>query len=62
MSQPEETQEKTRKTDKVLFSPDGDPHHNLAQAPQPDEHQPITVTSDDRTEVVDDKQRREEKR
>lgn len=56
MTEPEEDQEKTRKTDQVLFSPDGDPHHTLAEAPQPDEHLPATFTHDDRTDVVDDEQ------
>ncbi|SCF26129.1 hypothetical protein [Micromonospora mirobrigensis] len=54
MTEPEEEREKTGKTDQVLFSPDGDPHHTLAQAPQPDEHLPVTVTGGDATEIVDD--------
>ncbi|TWJ22098.1 hypothetical protein [Micromonospora endolithica] len=54
MTEPEEEREKSRKTDQVLFSPDGDPHHTPAQAPQPDEHLPVTATVDDRTEVVDE--------
>ncbi|MCZ7438151.1 hypothetical protein O7598_17205 [Micromonospora sp. WMMC241] len=56
MTEPEEDQEKTRKTDQVLYSPDGDPHHTLAEAPQPDEHLDVTTTVDGRTEVVDDEQ------
>ena len=56
MTEPEEEQEKTRKTDRVLFSPDGDPHHTLAEAPQPDEHLPPTVTRDGHTEVLDHEQ------
>ncbi|XTZ14425.1 hypothetical protein ACQSSU_23465 [Micromonospora echinospora] len=48
--------EKTRKTDQVLSSPDGDPHHTMAQAPQPDEHLEPTVTRGGRTEAVDDEQ------
>ncbi|MDG4828239.1 hypothetical protein O7627_02830 [Solwaraspora sp. WMMD1047] len=56
MTEPDESQEKTPKTDQVLFSPDGDPHHTLAQAPQPDEHLEPTVTRDGRTEAVDDEQ------
>ncbi|GAA0363225.1 MULTISPECIES: hypothetical protein [Micromonospora] len=56
MTEPEEDQEKTRKTDRVLFSPDGDPHHTLAEAPQPDEHLSVRFTHDDETEVVDDDQ------
>jgi hypothetical protein len=56
VTEPEEDREKTGKTDRVLYSPDGDPHHTLAQAPQPDEHPPVTVTRDDRTEVLDDEQ------
>ncbi|WP_176308822.1 hypothetical protein [Micromonospora sp. NBS 11-29] len=56
MTEPEEEQEKTGKTDRVLFSPDGDPHHTLAEASQPDEHLDVTATVDDRTEVVDDEQ------
>lgn len=54
MTAPEEDEEKSQKTDRVLFSPDGDPHHTLAQAPQPDEHLPVTVTRDDQTEIVDE--------
>ncbi|GLY22731.1 hypothetical protein [Micromonospora sp. NBRC 101691] len=54
MTAPEEDQEKTPKTDRVLYSPDGDPHHTTAQAPQPDEHLPATVTHDEQTDVVDD--------
>lgn len=56
MTEPEESREKSPKTDRVLYSPDGDPHHTPAQAPQPDEHLPPTVTRDDRTEVIDDEQ------
>lgn len=56
MTEPEESREKSPKTDQVLFSPDGDPHHTLAQAPQPDEHPLPTVTRDGRTEQVDDEQ------
>lgn len=56
MTEPEEEREKSRKTDPVLFSPDGDPHHTMAQAPQPGEHLPVTATIDDRTEVVGDEQ------
>lgn len=56
VTEPEEEQEKTRKTDRVLFSPDGDPHHTLAEAPQPDEHLPPTVTRDGHTDVLDDEQ------
>ncbi|MEV0398370.1 hypothetical protein [Polymorphospora rubra] len=52
MTAPEESQEKDPKTDDVLFSPDGDPHHKLAQAPQPDEHLPVTYTHDGETEIV----------
>lgn len=56
MTEPEEGQEKTRKTDQVLYSPDGDPHHNPAQAPRPDRHGPVTVTRGDETEIVEDEQ------
>ncbi|WP_199562012.1 hypothetical protein [Micromonospora deserti] len=56
MTQPDEGREKSAKTDDVLFSPDGDPHHNPAQAPQPDEHRPATFTHDDQIDVVDDEQ------
>ncbi|SCL21949.1 hypothetical protein GA0070616_2429 [Micromonospora nigra] len=56
MTEPEENQEKSPKTDRVLFSPDGDPHHTVAQAPQPDEHLKPTVTVDGHTEPVDDEQ------
>ncbi|MDG4800029.1 hypothetical protein [Micromonospora sp. WMMD980] len=38
MTVPEEEQEKSVTTDPVLFSSDGDPHHTVAQAGQPDEH------------------------
>ncbi|MFG2060903.1 hypothetical protein ACGFIK_05735 [Micromonospora sp. NPDC048871] len=54
MTEPEEDQEKTRKTDRVLFSPDGDPHHTLAEAPQPDEHPAVRYDHDGESEVVDD--------
>lgn len=56
MTEPEEEHEKTAKTDRVLFSPDGDPHHTLAEAPQPDEHLPVRFTHDGETDVVDDEQ------
>ncbi|HEY8534055.1 MAG TPA: hypothetical protein VIL44_09335 [Micromonospora sp.] len=56
MTEPEEQQQKTSKTDRVLYSPDGDPHHTVAQAPQPDHHQPVTVTRGDDTEVIEDEQ------
>ncbi|WP_199714350.1 hypothetical protein [Micromonospora radicis] len=56
MTEPEEDQEKSAKVDPVLFSPDGDPHHNPAQAPQPDEHLAVTFSHDDETEVLDDEQ------
>lgn len=56
MTEPEEEHEKTAKTDRVLFSPDGDPHHTLAEAPQPDEHLAARFTHDGETEVVDDEQ------
>ncbi|GIJ25161.1 hypothetical protein Vqi01_03230 [Micromonospora qiuiae] len=54
MTEPEEDREKSRKTDPVLFSPDGDPHHNPAQAPQPDEHPPVRFTHDGETDIVGD--------
>jgi len=56
VTEPEEGKEKTAKTDQVLSSPDGDPHHKLAQAPQPDHHQPVTITRGDETDVVEDEQ------
>ncbi|BCJ56815.1 hypothetical protein [Micromonospora endophytica] len=56
MTEPEEEHEKSTKTDPVLFSPDGDPHHTLAQAPQADEHPPVRFTHDGETEIVDDEQ------
>ncbi|MDG4752582.1 hypothetical protein O7630_16680 [Micromonospora sp. WMMD718] len=53
MTAPEEEQEKSAKTDQVLFSPDGDPHHTVAQAGQPDEHLPSRyVDADGATEDV----------
>ncbi|MBQ1075663.1 hypothetical protein KBX06_21230 [Micromonospora sp. C31] len=42
----DEVPEESPKTDRVLFSPDGDPHHTVAQASQPDEHLKPTVTRD----------------
>jgi len=54
VTEPEEEQEKTGKTDDVLFSPDGDPHHTLAQAPQPDEHLAARFQHDGETETVGD--------
>jgi hypothetical protein len=54
VTQPEEDQEKSKKTDDVLYSADGDPHHNLAQAPQPDEHLPARFQHDGETETVGD--------
>ncbi|MET8833847.1 hypothetical protein ABZ744_12805 [Micromonospora chersina] len=54
MTQPEEDQEKSKKTDDVLYSADGDPHHNLAQAPQPDEHLTPRYEHDGETEPVGD--------
>ena len=56
MTEPEEEREKSAKTDPVLFSPDGDPHHNLAQAPQPDEHLSPQFLHDGETDVIDDEQ------
>ncbi|WP_199523829.1 hypothetical protein [Micromonospora craterilacus] len=56
MTEPEEEREKSAKTDPVLFSPDGDPHHNPAQAPQPDEHLSVLFSHDGETDVVDDEQ------
>ncbi|BCJ67470.1 hypothetical protein [Polymorphospora rubra] len=52
MTAPEESREKNPKTDDVLFSPDDDPNHELAQAPQPDEHLPVNFVHDGETEVV----------
>jgi hypothetical protein len=52
MTEPEEYEQKTRKTDEVLFSPDGDPHHKPSQTPRPDEHLPVTFTHDGETEIV----------
>ncbi|MFE9689233.1 hypothetical protein [Micromonospora sp. NPDC005806] len=54
MTEPEEGEEKSRKTDDVLFSTDGDPHHRMAQAPQPDEHLPVQFQHDGETETVGD--------
>lgn len=54
MTEPEEGQEKSKKTDDVLFSRDGDPHHRIAQAPQPDEHLPAQFMHDGETETVGD--------
>jgi hypothetical protein len=54
VTEPEEGEEKTKKTDDVLYSPDGDPHHNLAQAPQPDEHLRAQFQHDGETEPVGD--------
>jgi hypothetical protein len=54
VTEPEEDREKTKKTDDVLFSPDGDPHHNLAQAPQPDEHLSARFQHDSESETVGD--------
>ncbi|MEV0430229.1 MULTISPECIES: hypothetical protein [unclassified Micromonospora] len=54
MTEPEEDQEKTRKTDDVLYSPDGDPHHTMAEAPQPDEHLPVRFEHDGESETVGD--------
>lgn len=54
MTEPEEGREKTPTTDRVLYSPDGDPHHTLAQAAQPDEHLAVRVVRDGETEVVGD--------
>ncbi|WP_319462045.1 hypothetical protein [Micromonospora sp. RTP1Z1] len=52
MTSPEENQEKSPKTDDVLFSRDGDPHHDIDQAPQPDEHLSVQFTHDGETEAV----------
>jgi hypothetical protein len=54
VTDPDENREKTHKTDDVLFSTDGDPHHHLEQAPQPDEHLPAQFTHDGETETVGD--------
>ncbi|SCG72773.1 hypothetical protein [Micromonospora inositola] len=54
MTDPDENREKTHKTDDVLFSRDGDPHHDIDQAPQPDEHLAVQFTHDDETETVGD--------
>lgn len=56
MTEPEEEREKSPKTDRVLFSPDGDPHHTVAQAPQPDEHLEVTFSHGDQVDVLDDEQ------
>ncbi|MFY1576969.1 hypothetical protein ACN26Z_18940 [Verrucosispora sp. WMMD703] len=56
MTEPEEEREKSAKTDPVLFSPDGDPHHNPAQTPLPDEHLPVTYAHDGETDVIDGEQ------
>ncbi|WP_433533040.1 hypothetical protein ACQPYA_14140 [Micromonospora sp. CA-263727] len=56
MTEPEEEHEKTSKTDPVLFSPDGDPHHTLAQAPQPDEHLAPQFSHDGETDAIDGEQ------
>jgi hypothetical protein len=52
VTDPDENREKTPKTDDVLFSTDGDPHHHLEQAPQPDEHLAVQFMHDDETETV----------
>jgi hypothetical protein len=54
VTEPEEDRSKTKKTDDVLYSADGDPHHNLAQAPQPDEHLTPQYEHDGETEPVGD--------
>ncbi|MEU3453492.1 MULTISPECIES: hypothetical protein [unclassified Micromonospora] len=54
MTEPEEDEEKTHKTDEVLFSPDGDPHHTPSQNPRPDEHQPVRFQHDGETDTVVD--------
>ncbi|WP_165945233.1 hypothetical protein [Micromonospora sp. KC723] len=54
MTQPDESREKTPKTDDVLYTPDGDPHHDLAQAAQPDEHLPSRFVHDGEAETVGD--------
>lgn len=56
MTEPEEEREKSSKTDRVLFSPDGDPHHTVAQVPQPDEHLEVTFSHGDQVDVLDDEQ------
>ncbi|MFI0793451.1 MULTISPECIES: hypothetical protein [Micromonospora] len=58
MTEPEEEQEKTPKTDRVLFSPDGDPHHTLAEAGQPDEHLAVRYQHDGESETVGDDEQR----
>ncbi|WP_165945743.1 hypothetical protein [Micromonospora sp. KC606] len=54
MTQPDESREKTQKTDDVLYTADGDPHHDLAQAPQPDEHLAARYVRDGEAETVGD--------
>ncbi|MEU5933136.1 hypothetical protein [Micromonospora sp. NPDC047187] len=46
MSQPDESREKTPKTDAVLMHPDNDPHRNTAQVAPRKEHAEIQVERD----------------
>ncbi|MGA3487644.1 hypothetical protein ACK8GG_06490 [Micromonosporaceae bacterium DT55] len=56
MTAPEEDREKSAKTDQVLFSPDGDPHHTWEEAPQPDTHLTPEYLHDDEVELLDGEQ------
>ncbi|MEV4656060.1 hypothetical protein [Micromonospora sp. NPDC049301] len=46
MSQPEESREKTARTDAVLMHPDNDPHKNTAEVPPRKEHGQVRVERD----------------
>ncbi|MFI7488985.1 hypothetical protein ACIBXA_11445 [Micromonospora echinaurantiaca] len=53
MSQPDESREKTPKTDAVLMHPDNDPRKTTAQVPPPAEHGETRVERDGRMVPVD---------
>ncbi|MEU7850864.1 hypothetical protein [Micromonospora parva] len=46
MSQPDESREKTPKTDAVLMHPDNDPNRNTAEVAPREEHAEIQVERD----------------
>ncbi|WP_433553647.1 hypothetical protein ACQP08_10685 [Micromonospora zamorensis] len=47
MSQPDESREKTPKTDAVLMHPDNDPHKNTSEVAPREDHAAIQVERDD---------------
>ncbi|MCO1598986.1 hypothetical protein M8C17_27915 [Micromonospora sp. RHAY321] len=46
MSQPDESREKTAKTDAVLMHPDNDPHRNTAEVAPRKDHGEVRVERD----------------